>query len=159
MSNEYVEMRPIDALRSARHHTMLLPDIQRELNCVKYLIFKMMIINEIWWIMIEIRIYYTGKEGKAKEFANEMIASKVVDRIRSEEGNLEYSYFIPLGSKDTVMLIDSWENQEAIDKHHNSPMMAEIIRLREKYDLTMKVERKEVVDSDIPDYDNSFIKK
>lgn len=38
-------------------------------------------------------------------------------------------------------------------------MMAEIIRLREKYDLTMKVERKEVVDSDIPDYDNSFIKK
>lgn len=109
--------------------------------------------------MIEIRIYYTGKEGKAKEFAKEMIASKVVDRIRSEEGNLEYSYFIPLGSKDTVMLIDSWENQEAIDKHHNSPMMAEIIRLRKKYDLTMKVERKEVVDSDIPDYDNSFIKK
>lgn len=109
--------------------------------------------------MIEIRIYYTGKEGKAKEFANEMIVSKVVDRIRSEEGNLEYSYFIPLGSKDTVMLIDSWENQEAIDKHHASPMMAEIIRLREKYDLTMKVERKEVADSDIPDYDNSFIKK
>lgn len=30
MSNEYVEMKPIDALRSARHHTMLLPDIQRE---------------------------------------------------------------------------------------------------------------------------------
>lgn len=109
--------------------------------------------------MIEIRIYYTGKEGKAKEFANEMIASKVVDRIRNEEGNLEYSYFIPLGSKDTVMLIDSWENQEAIDKHHNSPMMAEIIRLREKYDLTMKVIRKEVVDGVIPEYDSSFIKK
>ena len=30
MSNEYVEMRPIDALHSARYHTMLLPDIQRE---------------------------------------------------------------------------------------------------------------------------------
>ena len=39
------------------------------------------------------------------------------------------------------MLIDSWENQNAIDVHHASPMMATIAALREKYDLHMTVER------------------
>ena len=42
---------------------------------------------------------------------------------------------------ETVLLIDSWENQEAIDVHHASPMMGTIARLREKYDLHMTVER------------------
>ena len=42
---------------------------------------------------------------------------------------------------EMVLLIDSWENQHALDIHHASPMMNEIIELREKYDLHMKVER------------------
>ena len=43
--------------------------------------------------------------------------------------------------QETVLLIDSWENQQALDIHHASPMMNDIIELREKYDLHMKVER------------------
>ena len=40
-----------------------------------------------------------------------------------------------------MLLIDSWTDQEAIDLHHASPMMKEIMKLREKYDLHMNVER------------------
>lgn len=43
--------------------------------------------------------------------------------------------------QETVLLIDSWENQQVLDIHHASPMMNDIIELREKYDLHMKVER------------------
>ena len=90
---------------------------------------------------ITINIYYTGKNGSAKAFAAEMTQSGVVKRIRAEEGNIRYDYFFPMDAPETVLLIDSWANQAAIDEHHKSPMMQELVRLREKYDLHMRVER------------------
>ena len=54
-------------------------------------------------------------------------------------------------------MIDQWENQEAIDAHHASPMMETISKLREKYDLHMSVERF-VPGGDAPESDESFIK-
>lgn len=55
-----------------------------------------------------------------------------------------------------VLLVDSWESQEALDFHHSSPMMAEIVRLREKYDLHMSVEKFENGSTFV---DDSFIRK
>ena len=88
-----------------------------------------------------INIYYTGKDGSARKFAEEMISSGIVEEIRSKEGNLRYEYFSPLNEEETILLIDSWENQEALDEHHKSETMNKIIDLRNKYDLHMKVER------------------
>jgi len=90
---------------------------------------------------LTINIYYTGKNGNARKFAQEMIARGIVKDIREEQGNLRYEYFFPMEDEETVLLIDSWENQKALDIHHTSPMMQKIIKLREKYDLHMKVER------------------
>lgn len=106
---------------------------------------------------ITINIYYNGKNGNAKRFAEEMLSSGIVDRIHAEKGNLKYEYFIPFDDTETVLLIDSWENQEALDIHHATPMMKEIIRLREKYDLTMKVERFVSDKAGIPEKDKAFI--
>ena len=107
---------------------------------------------------ITINIYYTGKNGSAKEFAKEMIASGIVDDIRKEKGNLKYEYFSPLNDSETILLIDRWVNQEALDIHHKSEMMRKIIDLRNKYDLKMKVER--FVDNvDVPKTDEKYIRK
>lgn len=108
---------------------------------------------------ITVNIYYSGEGGSARKFAEEMISSGVVDAIRAENGNLKYEYFFPMEDKETVLLIDSWENQQSIDAHHASPMMAKIIELREKYDLHMKVERYVSDEAGIPETDQAFIKK
>ncbi len=107
---------------------------------------------------ITINIYYTGEKDNARKFSEEMISSGIVSEIRSEEGNLKYEYFFPMDDNKTVLLIDSWENQEALDKHHASPMMQKIINLREKYDLTMRVERYVTDEAGIPEKDKEFIK-
>ena len=88
-----------------------------------------------------INIYYTGQNGTAKQFAEEMVSSGIVDRVRAEKGNLRYNYFFPMDDPETVLLIDRRENQEALDEHHKSPMMKEIAKLRDKYHLRMRVER------------------
>ncbi len=91
--------------------------------------------------MITVNLYYKGTDGSALAFAREMESSGIADAIRSEEGNLRYQYFQPLDDPDTILLIDSWADQAAIDAHHASPMMARLAALREKYDLHMRVER------------------
>ncbi len=88
-----------------------------------------------------INIYYTGRDGNARKFAEEMIARGIVDKIRAEEGNLRYEYFLQVDDPETVLLIDAWASRQALDFHHKSPMMAEIAALREKYHLKMRVQK------------------
>ena len=106
---------------------------------------------------ITVNIYYLGKDGNAKKFAEEMIARGIVKDIRGEEGNLRYEYFFPMEDEETVLLIDSWKNQHAIDTHHASSKMKKIIELREKYDLHMRVER--YLSDENGEVDSSFIRK
>ncbi len=106
--------------------------------------------------MITVNLYYKGAHGAARAFAEEMEDAGIADAIRAEEGNLRYQYFQPLDDAETILLIDSWKDQAAIDAHHASPMMAQIAALREKYDLHMSVER--FVSEDIG-VDERFIRK
>lgn len=107
-----------------------------------------------------IHIYYTGKPGMARQFAAEMERSGTAAEIRRRPGNEGYAYFFPAGDEDTVLLIDKWRDQEALDAHHASPMMETIARLREKYDLHMKVERfRTEEEEEAPASDQAFIRE
>ena len=107
---------------------------------------------------ITVNIYYTGENGSARKFAEEMEQSGTAAAIRAEKGNLRYEYFYPLNDKETVLLIDSWENQAAIDAHHHTPMMNKITELRNKYDLHMRIERYASTEG-VPNKDKAFIRQ
>lgn len=85
------------------------------------------------------------------------MTSGIVDAIRAEEGNLRYEYYQSMDDPETILLIDSWENQEAIDRHHATPMTETIAKLREKYDLHMTVER--YTPDKTPVTENRYIRK
>ena len=106
---------------------------------------------------ITVNLRYTGKDGAARKFAEEMTASGTVAAIRAEAGNLRYEYYQPFDDPETILLIDSWTDQAAINVHHDSPMMATIAALREKYDLHMTVERYMSVET--PELEEQFIRK
>ncbi len=108
---------------------------------------------------IAVNLYYTGKNGAARRFAQEMENSGTADLIRAEDGNLGYEYFISLSDPETVLLIDSWRDQCALDRHHASPMMKTISELREKYDLHMRAERYSADSEGVPDSDSQFLRK
>ena len=106
---------------------------------------------------ITMNLYYTGKDGSAVRFAQEMTRKGLVKRIREREGNERYEYFISFDDPETVLLIDRWTDQKALDEHHSSHMMEEIATLRERYDLRMRAER--YVDADQTEADERFIRK
>ncbi len=107
---------------------------------------------------ITINIYYYGKSENLKNFVNEMINNKIVEKIRKQPGNLKYEYFFAHGDENQLLLIDKWESQTALDIHHSSKMMDEIISLRKKYELEMKVEKYQEAANLITDNDKKFIK-
>ncbi|MCH3988268.1 MAG: antibiotic biosynthesis monooxygenase [Lachnospiraceae bacterium] len=106
---------------------------------------------------ITVNLRYTGANGSALEFAKEMTEGGTVDLIRAEDGNLRYEYYQSLDDPETILLIDSWRDQEAIDEHHASPMMQAIAALRDKYDLHMTVER--YVSAKMPETEKRFIRE
>ncbi len=107
---------------------------------------------------ITVHLYYTGTNGSARRFAEEMTASGIVDAIRAEAGNLRYEYYFSLEDPETVLLVDSWEDQAAIDAHHASPVMAQITSLRDKYDLHMRAERYLPDEGGLPAHDKEFLR-
>ncbi len=106
---------------------------------------------------ITMNLYYTGTNGSARKFVEEMESSGTAAAIRAEPGNERYAYFLSMEDPETVLLIDSWRDQEALDVHHASPMMGVLAALREKYDLHMRAER--YVPGEAPASDDKFIKK
>lgn len=108
---------------------------------------------------VTVNIYYSGTNGNARKFAEEMVSNGIVNDIRLEEGNLRYEYFFPMDDDKTVLLIDSWKDQHSIEIHHASPMMSRIMELREKYDLHMKVERYISDEDGVPAADKTFIRE
>lgn len=106
-----------------------------------------------------VNLYYTGKNGNAKKFADEMEEIGIAQQIRNESGNERYDYFQPLSDPETILLIDSWHDQESLDAHHESPMMKKLADLREKYDLHMRVERYVTDEHGMPAGDQKFVRK
>lgn len=108
---------------------------------------------------ITMNLYYTGENGNARKFVEEMESSGTADAIRAEKGNLRYDYFFSKDNPETVLLIDSWASQKALDAHHVTPMMKTISSLREKYDLTMRAERYYRAEEDLTDNDSKYIRE
>lgn len=106
---------------------------------------------------LTVNLYYKRENSAARKFAEEMESSGIADAIRAEEGNERYEYFVPINDPETILLIDSWRDQKALDAHHASPMMKQLAELRERYDLHMNVER--YVSAEEPEGEGRFIRK
>ncbi len=106
---------------------------------------------------ITVNIKYTGVDGNALKFAEEMTASGTVAAIRAEEGNLRYEYYQSLDDPETVLLIDSWAIMGVAWWRSIASWLATIAALREKYDLHMTVSRYTTADQ--PETDERFIRE
>ncbi len=106
---------------------------------------------------IVIHLHYTGKGGSARRFVREMEDSGTAAFIRAEEGNEAYAYYQSMEDPETVLLVDRWRDQAALDAHHASPAMATLAALREKYDLHMRAER--FAPAEAPAEDSAFLRQ
>ena len=70
-----------------------------------------------------------------------MTSSGIISEILAKGGNERYEYFFAMDNQESVLLIDQWRDQSALDAHRELETLQIIVRLRDKYDLHMRVER------------------
>ena len=89
---------------------------------------------------ITINIRYNATDGNALKYMQEMETTGFADSIRAIPGCLRYDYFIPQDDPQSVLLIDSWEDNQALNRYHSSSVMKKAEALRAKYKLERKAE-------------------
>ena len=90
---------------------------------------------------IVLHVYYTGE--KAKEFAAEMETGGLQTAVKAEDGCLQYDYFLPTQDANTVLLLEKWRDQAAIEQHNAGENMVKLKATKAKYGLETKIERYE----------------
>ena len=72
---------------------------------------------------LTVNIYYTGKNGNARRFAEEMIASGLVEQVRGEPGNERYAYFFPMDDPETVR--NKYQLKMRVERFTDAPAKSE----------------------------------
>lgn len=89
--------------------------------------------------MITLLVTYVSKD--CLKFIQEIIDNDVLKMINQEEGCLCYEYYSSIEDKDKVLLLERWQNQQCLDKHHDSIAMNRLKDIKKKYDIETSIKR------------------
>ena len=70
--------------------------------------------------MIRLNVFFTLKEGVSIEDVK-AVTDELVAKSRLDEGNKGYDLYQSTTNPSVMMFCETWENQEALDKHSNMP--------------------------------------
>ena len=82
--------------------------------------------------MITLLVTYVSKD--CLNFIQEIIDNDVLKMINQEEGCLCYEYYSSVEDKDK-------QNQQCLDKHHDSIAMNRLKDIKKKYDIETSIKR------------------
>lgn len=82
--------------------------------------------------MLILHVTYTLKTGNSHEFIAELEQGPA-PAVRTEDGNICYDYFIPVGDDRHVLLIEKWHDEAALSAHMQTPNMELIRSIKNKY--------------------------
>ena len=85
-------------------------------------------------------IYYT-KEGMKQAFYEALEASGAPEKVRAEDGCLQYEYRPEEGTANELYLYEEWTSEEKQKVHLTQPHMADIRALKDRYVETVKLIR------------------
>jgi quinol monooxygenase YgiN len=88
-----------------------------------------------------LNVTYTTKPGQRAEFLNALTQLGVVEKSRQEPGNLKYDYFYPIHSEDQLLLIELWEDHEALASHAKTEHYLQLQTLKGEYLLSANIDK------------------
>lgn len=93
--------------------------------------------------LIEI-IRFEGKDADLAETVNTLSDSGALEKIRAEKGCVYFDFYLPTEKKGQILLLEKWESPKALELHHGTEMMADLLSLIKKYGLKLDVEKYDV---------------
>lgn len=94
--------------------------------------------------MLILHVTFRTKPGTRELFVKEVLDAGIAKASEQESGNYYYDFFFSAENEEDVMLLEKWENQNALDLHCEQPHFKAIGELKEKYVLHTDYEKYEV---------------
>ncbi|MBO5544928.1 MAG: antibiotic biosynthesis monooxygenase [Oscillospiraceae bacterium] len=93
--------------------------------------------------MIVLNVTYKCKPEMVPEFLEAIITEGIDEASRSEAGNIKYDYYIPADGSDELLLVEKWQDAEALAEHGKQPHFARLGALKPEFVLDTVIERYE----------------
>jgi len=92
-------------------------------------------------------VIYSMKPGTAQAFYEEITKAAYLDKTRAKEGVLRYEMYYPAESKDEILLLEVWLNEQILRQHNASDEVKLLYQLKEKYVLSTHIQQFEATQS------------
>lgn len=93
--------------------------------------------------MIVLNVIYHCKKGKRDEFLKALLEEGLDKKCRSDVGNIKYSYYLPAVEDNTVLLVEQWEDADALKTHSLASHMERIAELKSLYVESTEIQKSE----------------
>lgn len=83
--------------------------------------------------MKTLNVIYHVKPGMTDDFIEALYAENIGGISKSEDGCEGYDYFVSLEDEDTVLLIEHWRDDAALEAHSKAPHFAVMQAIKEQF--------------------------
>ena len=94
--------------------------------------------------MLVFNVTFKCRNGMRDVFLDAILSEGIDSSARSESGNLQYDWYIPVGNSTDLLLIEKYEDDEAVAGHVRQPHTARLVELKEAYVDDMILEKYEI---------------
>lgn len=91
--------------------------------------------------MLMMVVYYHCENGMRDAFLKALEKEQIAKRCQAEPGNLQYDYFLPHGSENTVLLLEKWESEEAQNVHLSTENFSVLTEIKKTFVVSVDIER------------------
>ena len=90
---------------------------------------------------VVINVHYKGSGGSARRFVEDMVSEGVLEAVRAEDGCIGYEYFVSFDDPESIVLIEHWRDEAALEAHACSENMKRISLLKDRHGLSSAIEK------------------
>ena len=83
--------------------------------------------------MIVLNVTYQCKPDLREAFLERIWAEGIDEKSRSEAGNIKYDYYLPVDSGDELLLVEKWQDADALAAHGRQPHFLRLGALKAEY--------------------------
>ena len=83
--------------------------------------------------MIVLNVSYKCRPGMRDEFLERIRREGIDAASRAEAGNLKYDYYLPVDGGDELLLVEKWQDADALAEHGRQPHFARLGALKAEY--------------------------
>lgn len=95
--------------------------------------------------MIVLNVTYKCKPGMREKFLEAINAEGIGAACRAEEGNIKYDYYRPVDGSDDLLLVEKWQDTDALAKHGKQPHLARLGELKPEFVEDTVIEKFEFI--------------